>query len=335
MFGHWISQTRKLNKHYQSEGRGGFKGTFLFTPYVNHYPNIFFYIDKGKVFMEVIPSQLGNNAKKVTNYTMFNHMLPIAYLHANSFTINGTGLTADELNGITSTDGKILLKCENITLIKNGYSKIEKRLVVYYDVTNVPIYTDGLGDDYFDFRGEGHQLINLHKTVRLEMNNNIFAMRGEMCYFTNSSAPSNTLNDLHVGSYNCMYDIDIIDVGGGIYNSSLNQTSLMVEGEDPISYYGYYGEIHLQEIDLNMAFGSAHTTPDYPTGTYLAGNCDNYSTPNSWYYSQVTFNYQIDEIMSSECREQNMPATFDGDSNVIFYANPPIETSLMRFSERW
>ena len=165
MHGHWESQTRKLNKHYQSAGRVQpvplWGEIVLLNCGGSISQNDF---DYGLMFDEngiwIKSNSLNTRGElHLPNTSIVNlqgSILPLFYIMHEKITINGVAFP--DLRGVTFSDlsGKLKFKYETVNLrYDNGldvYTETANVILVYIDLVDVPMYSPTL-TDVVDFYG--------------------------------------------------------------------------------------------------------------------------------------------------------------------------------------
>lgn len=159
MFGHWVSQTRKLNKHYQSESVSvpmwtdfsmvgcGLTLTTPADPILTLRPDGF-WVCLGSVYSVGRVSIPPLNGSQYLNYQYDKVILAVMLLDGIKF--NGFDIPLDNTCRLTDSTGKIKFKFDTVNLTytdanQNVFTHTEMALILYVDYVDYPKTATGWG----------------------------------------------------------------------------------------------------------------------------------------------------------------------------------------------
>ena len=343
MFAHWLSETRKLNKHYQSAGEEGVFGDALTLKYPTGMPNVqiaYHKITGKRVQMIIQPNSIGMYDKKVNNFILSGNFIPIAYLEPYSFSINMQSFSLRNLDGYVSPDGYLKLVYDDVTFMTGTGYVTRPCLIVYYDVRQVNITSSPSGDMYYDFSGIGDYVVDYTNKVKLyiDRQNNI-TMEGKYNYFSDSSlytSPSDFLD----GDFRAQYMFNLNrgpTSSGGMrtYSLVLNETIYDINSTGQLVFtdvggnqmFKTYGTCHILDVG---AFDKRASS--YP-GSQMWYSIEGYSVPTGfWDFGDVQFGY--DKIVCPGSIESGIDLAYNLRNNDVFNCTST-QGQLNGYHETW
>lgn len=342
MFAHWLSETRKLNRHYQSEGEEGVFVDALTLKYPTGLPNlpvVYHKITGKRVQMIIQPNTIGLYDKKVNNFILSGNFIPILYLEPYSFSVNMQTFSLRNLDGYVSPDGYLKLVYDDVTFMKGAGFVTKPCLIVYYDIRQVNIITGPSGELCYDFSGIPDYVIDYISRVKLytDRQNNV-TMEGKYNYFTDSSL-NNTPSDFLEGNFRAQYMFNLnqgptTSLGYKTYILVLNETIYDITSSGQLIFTDVNGNKMFKGYGMCYTLDvSAFDKRTIPSGPQMWYSIEGYSVPTQfWSYGNPQYDY--DKIVCNGSIESGIDLSYNLRNNVLFNCRTS-QGTLNGYHETW
>ena len=291
MNGHWLSQTRKLNKHYQSGNRvtpvplwgeiqvlncGGCVSQTGF--------NYGLYFDNQGIWITTHNDVKGElYLPNVSIRNLQGNILPLMYIMYGDITFNGYPFPdLHNVNFVDST-GKLKFKYDTVTLrYDNGtdvFTETTDVILVYVNISDVPMYSQYVTDIVQYMNAHWELPYRLPKTAPLTVGVNrpisVFDSYGSL-----SGDGVITYEKTFAVNANDELEYEPPAVGSGVsFNNSIVDPYFMND-----VFFGQYGLRYVADASLGLIYRTGITNADgYVSGNTPFAQYDNFVVGNSVY----------------------------------------------------